>query len=152
MPSRWSNLLRGFIEIFFGKGITASRALLNETRFSLLLRNGGLSLFSLKSKFAKWIWRYNSEKLTLWRKVIVARYGTTPLNEAWNFLHCYCQGLRVHGNSFWSVAYKWYMVCKVGEYTSFWNDIWLLNIPSLTNFLFYMPLHNRNKLLLKKYG
>lgn len=48
-----------------------------------LVSQGGLGIWTVKlmnkALLGKWLWRFNSEKLHLWHKVIVAKYGVTDM-------------------------------------------------------------------------
>ncbi|WMV14448.1 hypothetical protein MTR67_007833 [Solanum verrucosum] len=92
-------------------------------------RGGGLNIRELKTQnkslMMKWLWKFVSPEVSLWKEVIIEKYG---MEDKWmtevvtNPYNC----------SVWrSIRNLWQLVkertsCKVGngEKVAFWNDIW----------------------------
>ncbi|XP_026410093.1 uncharacterized protein LOC113305226 [Papaver somniferum] len=83
----------------------------------------------------KWLWRFGCEKTTLWR-TIVAEHDKDPLGWSTKTQKS------AYGCSIWKGVCKFdedfksnYMM-QVGDenHTSFWNDIWISNIPLRVQF------------------
>ena len=95
-----------------------------------LIPDGGLGIRDLKifneALLGKWLWRYMNEKFSLWRRVVVSKYGAFGLG----WFPSRTRG--AHGQSLWRFIYKGWgrffdkLSFQVGDVSPiyFWHDRW----------------------------
>lgn len=132
MPTKVTENLDKLIRSFLWEGNKDGPGLHHVKWENLLnpMKEGGLGFYSLKDRnrtlLTKWIRRYQSEKSALWRKVIDAKYGGTPLNNPgsislradrgpWKTIMKHCH--LIHD--------RLYYILGNGANISFWKNTWL---------------------------
>jgi hypothetical protein len=104
--------------------------LVNWQQICTPIPNGGLGIRNVavfnKALLGKWLWRYATEPMSLWRWVVASKYGSQW--GGW----CSNQGRAPHGVSLWKqIRAGWngfspFITFKVGDGSriKFWHDSW----------------------------
>ena len=104
--------------------------LVNWQQICTPIPNGGLGIRNVavfnKALLGKWLWRYATEPMSLWRRVVASKYGSQW--GGW----CSNQGRAPHGVSLWKqIRAGWngfspFITFKVGDGSpiKFWHDSW----------------------------
>lgn len=105
----------------------------------------GLALHN-KCLLIKWLWRYTREEQISWREIIIAKHGA--LNHWRSKLsdEPYGVGVWKFMRKLWEEFSQFHhLVVGNGQRINFWEDKWLRNSPSMSDFPTFFPTQQSNR-------